>query len=85
MRSWRTLGSWWSLKEKLLVRKSHSLLSTVNGNVAADMIEKNVEDVGINVDEGNRNLEKGVTYKVCSLVLSLPDLMHVRKILSCVR
>ena len=30
-----------------------------------DMIEKNVEDVAVNVDEGNRQLEKGVTYKVC--------------------
>ena len=29
------------------------------------MIEKNVEDVVINVDEGNRQLEKGVKFKVC--------------------
>ena len=29
-----------------------------------DTIEQNVEQVTINVDEGNRQLEKGVMYKV---------------------
>ena len=33
-----------------------------------DTIEQNVEQVTINVDEGNRQLEKGVMYKVCVCV-----------------
>ena len=36
-----------------------------------DMIERNVEDVAVNVDEGNRQLEKGVKFKVCGKCASL--------------
>ena len=78
MRLWVTSEEWLSLKEKLLVRIEESLhlfLAIVTDHFDAvnvtDMIEKNVEDVAVNVDEGNRQLEKGVTFKVCGKCASL--------------
>ena len=45
--------------------------------ILIDMIEQNVEQVTINVEEGNRQLERGVTYKVCDIYLwhPLPPLL----------
>ena len=78
-----TLGNLLSHKEKLLVNFSKLLCGwdTMHFSMV-DTIEQNVEQVTINVDEGNRQLEKGVMYKVrererdyCALHLNFDQLL----------